>query len=949
MIKIICTCSCWCGFFFLLWIHSLNGQAYFLENPSPPQTVKLLQPTFSPGRMTPSDSLRLDWRREYFSQNATHRDVAYAVTTDKNAFLYVAGMTTQVPNGVDFLIIKYDTAGNQIWTATHNGPGNHDDIAQFIGLDAYGNIYVAGKSMGENSNFDMLLLKYNPAGEKIWAARYDGPAGGKDLISAMAVAHDGCVYLTGCRAADARNDFTTLKFNSDGTLAWAYSFESATNALHDYGRDLVIDAAGNVYVTGDNSAPAIITMMLTADGAVEWSQSITGFKHLKAAAIAIDSSGNVIVAGYGDQEDYNPDFLTVKYTSSGAEQWITWHGGAYGDIPADVAVDRAGNIYLIGTDSDSVYHSDYIALKYNADGVLQWTDRFDVATTDYITPISISLDETGMVYICATLKNQYYLPGFVAVKLDSAGTRQWTATDEQLDWAFAAQVDRDGNFYVVGRGDSYYGWSFATLRFNSDGELDWKKEFSGQNGTIASAKKIVPDATGHVFVAVENLGQMTLIKNDPTGNPVWQVETDSLQYWRELREIRLADDGSVYLAGSVGNDLGLMKISSAGAVLWTATVKSNDFLIDLEVDRNYVIMTGTTSGNYSKTITVKYNSSGQKEWSQIYNSASRNYEIPCDLAVDYFGNSYVAGYSWNDAVNHSSRSAYLIKYTHTGEVAWIKSNETEFAWMTPSGVAVDQIGNIILNLQNNRGITTIKFDPSGKEIWQVHNPLQWGHLYPMTQNIRIDEMNFIYIFLDNGGILKYHPEGQPEWLVESGIGRFSARRGGLALDAESNAYVYIEDSDLPNPHYFLKYDRAGTVQWVSFCDYTINDLAVDPAGRIFTAGVREGSGWSSGIAEKYTSVSPRRPAFPTDYQFFQNFPNPFNFGTRFHYEMPVAGHATLKIYNVLGQYVVTVVDEFQKPGIYTVPFFQQNLSNGIYFGVFRVNDFTAQKKIMLVK
>lgn len=529
--------------------------------------------------------------------------------------------------------------------------------------------------MGENSNFDMLVLKYNPAGKEIWSARYDGPASGEDLISALAVGRDGSVYLTGqCRVPDARNDFTTLKFNPDGTLAWMFSVASENQALHAYGRDLVIDSAGNVYVTGDNTLPSMMTIKLNPDGGAEWSQSIAGFKHLQARAIAIDSSGNVIVTGYADREDYNPDFLTVKYNSSGAEQWIAWHGGAYGDMPADVVVDRAGNIYLSGTDSDSVYLSDYIALKYNADAVLQWTDRFDVETTDYI------------------------------------------------------------------------------------------------NATIAAAKKIALDATGNVFVAVENPGRFILIKYDSPGNPIWQVETDSLHYWRELREIRLADDGSVYLAGSMDNALGLMKISCAGELLWTATAKSADFLIDLEVDRNSAIITGTTSGVYNKTITVKYNSSGQKEWNQIFNSASGNYEFPCDLAVDFFGNIYAAGYSWNDAVNNSSRSAYLIKYTHTGEVAWIKSNETGFEWMTPSGVAVDQIGNVVFNLQNIRGITTIKYHPSRREIWQAHNPLQLGHLYPMTQNIRIDEMNFIYIFLDNAGILKYHPDGQPEWVIESGNG-----------------------------------------------------------------------------------------------------------------------------------------------------------------------------------
>ncbi|MGB2907190.1 MAG: T9SS type A sorting domain-containing protein, partial [Candidatus Aminicenantaceae bacterium] len=102
----------------------------------------------------------------------------------------------------------------------------------------------------------------------------------------------------------------------------------------------------------------------------------------------------------------------------------------------------------------------------------------------------------------------------------------------------------------------------------------------------------------------------------------------------------------------------------------------------------------------------------------------------------------------------------------------------------------------------------------------------------------------------------------------------------------------------------------------------------------------------------------RQPVFPTSvidagqpliYQLAQNYPNPFNPATKIRYSIPAQSYVVLKVYNALGQEVMTLVDGAQKPGIHTVKFDARNLASGIYFYRITAGDFVNVKKMMLLK
>jgi hypothetical protein len=86
-----------------------------------------------------------------------------------------------------------------------------------------------------------------------------------------------------------------------------------------------------------------------------------------------------------------------------------------------------------------------------------------------------------------------------------------------------------------------------------------------------------------------------------------------------------------------------------------------------------------------------------------------------------------------------------------------------------------------------------------------------------------------------------------------------------------------------------------------------------------------------------------------DFNLSQNYPNPFNPTTNIRYSIPEASHVSLKVYDVLGNEVAELVNEELNAGVYNSAFNAANLSSGIYFYTLRAENFTATKKLMLVK
>ena len=116
--------------------------------------------------------------------------------------------------------------------------------------------------------------------------------------------------------------------------------------------------------------------------------------------------------------------------------------------------------------------------------------------------------------------------------------------------------------------------------------------------------------------------------------------------------------------------------------------------------------------------------------------------------------------------------------------------------------------------------------------------------------------------------------------------------------------------------------------------------------------------YSDGAAVKQTVITLKaqsiissvlRSVLPGTFQLAQNFPNPFNPSTMISYQLPAASHIALKVFDMLGNEVATLVNETKEAGSYSATFDGSKLSSGIYFYTLQAGNFTATKKLSLIK
>jgi Secretion system C-terminal sorting domain len=91
------------------------------------------------------------------------------------------------------------------------------------------------------------------------------------------------------------------------------------------------------------------------------------------------------------------------------------------------------------------------------------------------------------------------------------------------------------------------------------------------------------------------------------------------------------------------------------------------------------------------------------------------------------------------------------------------------------------------------------------------------------------------------------------------------------------------------------------------------------------------------------------PTIPTGFKLYQNYPNPFNPTTRIRYEIPEPGNVNLSVYNILGQKVAELVNQFQSAGVYEAAFDASHLASSAYIYILRTQNFSIKKKMLLLR
>jgi len=234
---------------------------------------------------------------------------------------------------------------------------------------------------------------------------------------------------------------------------------------------------------------------------------------------------------------------------------------------------------------------------------------------------------------------------------------------------------------------------------------------------------------------------------------------------------------------------------------------------------------------------------------------------------------------------------------------------------------------------------------NGGNNWAV----SWGNLDPNQFWLNIELTGVFYSDLLNCWVTGYF----------GGYGNIVAHStdGGANWDTTSIPASYGSSNDI-----FLISESDGYIVGQSY-DYKTTDggntwtRIVYPSDILDMFFLNEGLGWAVGYNGRiFKYFDPNvgvednnNFANPANYDLFQNYPNPFNPSTKIKFTISDFGFTILKVYDVLGNEVATLVDEYKPAGNYEVEWDANNYPSGVYFYRLQAGEFIQTKKMILMK
>jgi hypothetical protein len=313
-----------------------------------------------------------EWTKQW---GTVETEGGYSVTTDIDGSIFVAGHTNgsfdeniNLGNN-DVFLTKWNSDGKKEWTKQW-GTGE-SDYGHSVIVDSSGNIFVAGCTKGafadstNSGDNDVFLTKWNSGGTREWTRQIG--TSGDDCGNSVAVDAIGNIFVTGYTMGsldgnvnDGDYDAFLTKWNSEGTREWTKQLGTVGN---DYGYGVAVDRDENILVTGytegslngnkNTGKSDIFLTKWNSDGTEIWTKQwgTTSEEY----GVSVEAKGvNIFVVGItngpldGNISNGSGNTFLTKLDTDGNAEYIKQWGTTENDWGLSVAVDHIDNIFILG-------------------------------------------------------------------------------------------------------------------------------------------------------------------------------------------------------------------------------------------------------------------------------------------------------------------------------------------------------------------------------------------------------------------------------------------------------------------------------------------------------------------------------------------------------------------------------------------------------------------------
>ena len=668
-----------------------------------------------------------------------------SLVSDIEGNIYVAVLGIYPNTNGDFVTLKYNTDGEIIWMAHYEGTDVYD-YPSFISIDNQHNVYVAGE-IQQPWGYHKVVIKYDSLGEEQWISNIDSL---RDDINSMTIDNFGSVYLSGTR----NGKLFVSEYNTNGELQW---YRELNNG---YENKLFIDSRKNIYTVGTtydstDDYSNITTVKIDSTGNIIWSEQFDNGHDDEAIDLFVDSMENVYVCGSTVSEMNEKNWLTMKYTPEGTNEWVEFYDGTSStdDQPINIFLINTNNLWVVGTSNNQLSGNDFTVEKYSFSGINIGEAIYDGEKRSYDIATDIATDKWGNVVVVGISADNINITeamyDYITIKYNSNGDVLWTKTynangSYYNDSSPILVLDDSGNVYLTG--------SRGTIKYSSNGEQQW---------VVSGATYIALDKQGNVFTATNIWGSngytdILTIKYSNEGIQQWASQYNGPRdWWDGVCGITTDFKGNIYITGNtigVSNwgDIVTIMYRTDGSQKWVRffdlyNIDTDDLAFDIISDSkcNVFIAGGSAGFGSYDAIVVKYDSNGSQKWFSRYNNPQNKDDGYRTLSLDNEENVLAVGIS--DSANSPSKVFVSKINSNNGAFIWVVRNGTFFIRDGPYPyIKTDRFGNSFV------GVSTTVGDYGILKISSI-GIIKWRSFYDGQENSD-DYINAITIDT-SGGII----------------------------------------------------------------------------------------------------------------------------------------------------------------------------------------------------